>query len=190
MNYYTGIGSREIPPEIKNLMKEIATRLRELGYILRSGGADGSDTAFELGAKKRKEIYLPWKGFNNRKSKRFEISNDALELAETLHPGWNYLKSPARKLMARNCYQILGEDLKTKSDFVVCWTKDGCESHSQRSSKTGGTGQAISLASKNKINVFNLFNEKSKDNFLGLLDDMEKLQNLEEKECRTENKAD
>ena len=161
--YYTGIGSRETPPEILSLMKEIAEQLREKGYILRSGGADGADRAFESKAKKQKEIYLPWKGFNNSKSNLYNLSEEAFELAEKLHPGWKYLKRGARKLMARNCYQVLGEDLETPSEFVVCWTPDGCETHTDRKSKTGGTGQAISLADLADIPVYNLANEASID---------------------------
>jgi len=161
MKFYTGIGSRETPQEILEYMKSISTRLRLLGYILRSGGADGADKAFESNAKKLKEIYLPWKGFNNNDSNLYNIDNNALELAAHLHKGWKYLKPGAKKLMARNCYQVLGEDLETPSDFVICWTPDGCETHKDRKQKTGGTGQAISLADLAEIRVYNLYNVKS-----------------------------
>ena len=39
MKVYTGIGSRETPEEILEFMKEIASKLEELGWICRSGGA-------------------------------------------------------------------------------------------------------------------------------------------------------
>ena len=168
--FYTGIGSRETPKEILDLMKQYAERLYELGYILRSGGADGADTAFEVKAKGKKQIYLPWKGFNGRKSKRFNITDEAMELAEKLHSGWKYLKPGSKKLMARNCYQVLGEDLETPSDFVICWTSDGCENHVNRTSKTGGTGQAISLADLNDIPVYNLANQESIEKLNRFLD--------------------
>ena len=70
--YYTGIGSRNIPDTYFNLIVVIAEYMAKQGYILRSGGADGSDTAFEIGCDKvngKKEIYLPWKSFNKNKSK-------------------------------------------------------------------------------------------------------------------------
>lgn len=57
---YTGIGSRETPPEIQEIMTNYARKLDKLGFILRSGGAMGADTAFEKGST-NKEIYLPWK---------------------------------------------------------------------------------------------------------------------------------
>jgi len=47
-------------------MRRCATRLELLGYTLRSGGANGADTAFEEGCC-RKELYLPWPGFNGRR---------------------------------------------------------------------------------------------------------------------------
>jgi len=169
MKYYTGIGSRNITNKISEEMTKIAQILNKKGYILRSGGADGSDISFEKGAGNNKEIYLPWKGFNNNKSNLYNITYQALELASTIHKNWKYLKPPVRKLMARNCYQVLGEDLQTPSEFIICWTKDGCETDNKRTQKTGGTGQAISLASKNNIRVYNLYNEKSKKELIDLL---------------------
>src|SRR3990167_10553936 len=94
-----------------------AQKLSELGYTLRSGGAPGSDTAFEAGATRR-EIYLPWKGFNNNTSHLFAISEEAEELASWYHPGWVNLDQAARKLMARNGYQVLGSKLDDPSEFL------------------------------------------------------------------------
>jgi hypothetical protein len=53
-------------------------------------------------------------------------------------------------------HQILGDDLKTPVDFVLCWTPDGAETSTSYS--TGGTGQAIRLAIANSIPVFNSHN--------------------------------
>jgi hypothetical protein len=50
----------------------------------------------------------------------------------------------------------LGKDLNTPSVFVVCWTEDGCFHDNERTKETGGTGQAISVASDNDIPIFNL----------------------------------
>jgi len=53
MKYYTGVGSREIPNEIIALMKRVSSKLSKSGWVLRSGGAVGADSAFESGANKR-----------------------------------------------------------------------------------------------------------------------------------------
>lgn len=50
MKYYAGIGSRNTPADILDLMTHLARRLDSRGYTLRSGGADGADAAFERGA--------------------------------------------------------------------------------------------------------------------------------------------
>lgn len=83
MRYYTGIGSRGTPSEILEIMTDIARFLAETGYTLRSGGASGADTAFESGVLHidKKEIYLPWSGFNGNTSPRFGVSDEAMELA-------------------------------------------------------------------------------------------------------------
>lgn len=56
----------------------------------------------------------------------------------------------ARRLQARNSHQILGWDLNSHSDFVICWTKGG--------KGNGGTGQAIRIAKDYNIPVFDCGN--------------------------------
>jgi hypothetical protein len=157
VRYWTGIGSRETPSSISGLMTDIAKFLCETGYILRSGGAAGADSFFEAGVidSDKKEIYLPWKGFNGNSSLRHRVTDEALKLASEFHPAWDKLSYGARKLMARNGYQVLGSDLKTPSEFVVCWTKNGKE--------TGGTAQAMKIAKRWKIPIFNLFHSEHRD---------------------------
>ncbi len=152
---YAGIGSRKTPPDQLARMTEAAVRLARMGYTLRSGGAGGADTAFEQGAGAQKEIFLPWPGFNGRRSVFVEPTQEAMEVAACLHPAWNKLSPAVRKLMARNTHQILGADCRTPSDFVIAWTPDGAESEAERGPATGGTGQAIALASRWGIPVFN-----------------------------------
>ena len=65
---YAGIGSRETPGGTLKRMGVISGALHTLGFKLRSGAADGADSAFEKFAGNNKEIYLPWKGFNKHPS--------------------------------------------------------------------------------------------------------------------------
>lgn len=158
MYTYAGIGSRETPVEILVKMSNLARYLTEQGYTLRSGGAPGADTAFEQGAGWRKQIYLPWKKFNDHDSPLWRPSDEAMDLASQHHPLWDKLPESVRKLMARNAHQILGKHLKEPVSFVVCWTPDGCEKGETRTNKTGGTGLAIAIASHFGIPVYNLKN--------------------------------
>lgn len=147
--FYAGIGSRETPKDICKKMTNIAKFLNKQDFILRSGGAPGADSAFESGAGNKKEIFLPYKGFNGNKSNRYHLSEEAFELAGKFHPAWNYCKDYARKFHARNCYQVLGENLDDPVQFVVCWTKNG--------KIAGGTGQALRIAESMNIPICNLF---------------------------------
>ncbi len=129
---------------IKRKKEKKNSKLSEKGYTLRSGGADGADSAFEKGAKKKEVFYAN------------DCTNDAMSTVDIYHPAPDRLSNYAKKLMGRNAMQILGKDLNSPVAFVVCWTPDGCISDDERSISTGGTGQAISIASKNNIPVFNL----------------------------------
>lgn len=150
---YAGIGSRSTPGPVLSRMTVLARLLAERGNTLRSGGADGADTAFEIGCDQgggSKEIFLPWRGFNGHGSQLYTQSPMAFEIAALYHPAWDNLKDPVRKLMARNVHQVLGwGNCDNPVDFVVCWTSDGVAS--------GGTGQAMRIAEANKIPVFNFY---------------------------------
>ena len=151
MKYYTGIGSRQTPPPMLKLIVKVAQQLAASDYVLRSGGADGADNAFEVGCDKahgRKEIYLPWKGFNGNPSPYSFVSKEAIELAKSLHPAWDKCSQGARKLHGRNCYQLLGLDLNKPSDLVVFWTIGD--------QKSGGTATVLRLAEKEGVPVYNL----------------------------------
>lgn len=163
---YTGIGSRETPVKVMEQMSDLARNLEGLGYTLRSGGAPGADTAFEIGVRRKKEIYLPWRYFNRNQSPLFEVGEEARAIASRFHPAWASLKPSVRNLMGRNAYQVLGKDLQSPSEFVVCWTPDGCESSKDRTARTGGTGLAIALASSLSIPIFNLRQPAAMDRLL------------------------
>ncbi|QEP29823.1 DprA-like DNA recombination-mediator protein [Sinorhizobium phage ort11] len=157
MKAYAGIGSRKTPQPILDMMTNAATWLQDAGWILRSGGAHGADTAFENGTKE-KEIYIPWGTFNNRKhgfNGAIDINKleekdlaAALQITKQYHPAWENCAHYAQMLHTRNVFQMFGRDFKNPSKFVLCWTKDG--------KGGGGTGQAIRIAKGNNIPVFDL----------------------------------
>lgn len=161
--YYTGIGSRETPNAVMTLMSLIAQVLSCNHYTLRSGAAQGADAAFESGcdiAHGSKEIWLPWKGFNQHTTGLSSLPTDSEheKIASGLHPAWDKLSQGAKKLHTRNVAQVLGADCNTPSLLCICYTEDGVEHHTKVTSKTGGTGTAIRLASLRGVPVFNLKN--------------------------------
>ena len=156
MRYYAGIGSRETPNDILSLMTAIAEHLRDNDWVLRSGGAKGADSAFEIGANDKKEIFLPWPNFNGNQSlfdgKNFVYKKEHIILAKDFHPNFNNLNQAAKKFMIRNSAQIIGKSKEdTCSSFVICWTKNGKFS--------GGTGQALRIAESLNIRIYNLYFE-------------------------------
>lgn len=152
--YYTGIGSRETPHEIILRMQTIAAVLASKGFTLRSGGANGADAAFEYGCdlvRGKKQIFLPWKEFNGNNSNIHTVDENALKLAAGLHPNWAACSEGARRMHARNCYQVLGFNVLSVDDIsklVICWTRNG--------SGSGGTGQALRLARKLGVPIYDL----------------------------------
>jgi hypothetical protein len=143
--YYTGVGSRKTPPDVLDLMRNIAQYLQRKGYTLRSGGAQGADSAFEEGAGIDKNIFYA--------KDACEVS---MEIAAQFHPAWDRCSDYAKKLHGRNAFQVLGRRLCEPSEFLICWTPDGCSSHKNRAYKTGGTGTAISIADAYGVKVYNL----------------------------------
>src|SRR3954463_2152457 len=149
---YTGIGSRQTPPEILTLMTRIARTLDAQGYVLRSGGATGADTAFAQGATRR-EIYLPWSGFTGAPNGILVHGAawaQAEGLARALHPAWSRLSPGVRRLHTRSVFQVLGATLDPPSQFVLFWAPevDGAVQ--------GGTRTAVILARQHGIPCFNL----------------------------------
>lgn len=149
MGTYAGIGSRETPENILQMMTEAAILLGNKGYLLRSGGAVGADRAFEAGALE-KEIYTA-----------ADCTKTALELASRFHPAWDRCSVYAKQLHGRNALIILGKDLVSPVDFVVCWTPRG--------KLVGGTGQALRIANDRGIRVFNLCRNADRDQLLAYL---------------------
>lgn len=87
-DYYTGIGSRKTPKVFLDLFEQVGETLADYDFILRSGGANGADRAFEKGCNNlngEKEIYLPWRGFNDSKSNLIVYDRRAFDIARKYH---------------------------------------------------------------------------------------------------------
>lgn len=146
--YYTGVGSRETPEEIGKIISDVAVKLEQLGYTLRSGGAGGADSYFAEKVK-GKEIFIPWSSFGTGIVP--EETDFAHSLLKEIHPAYDRLSQGALKLHLRNVNQVLGKDLNTPSDFLICWAKTD-----KQGVPMGGTRTAWKVAEKYNIPCFNL----------------------------------
>jgi len=152
---YCGIGSRSTPPYMLTYMRRIAKRLEHQWFVLYTGGAEGADTAFMAGTQYYK-VFMPAHIHQQRTSNRQDLIdctilpnwNEALQTVYKYHPNPYSLNDFGKKLMARNAYCVLGLDLNSPVDFILCWTPDGKE--------VGGTSQALRIAKDYDIPVFNL----------------------------------
>lgn len=163
---YAGIGSRATPAPMLALIRQVAHYLAREGWTLRSGGAQGADSAFCQGAEDAgggRQIFLPWEGFNGQtgpytiEAVHLPGYKHAMELAHAHHPAWDTLKAPVRRLMARNAFQVGGPCLRQRSAFVLCWAPGSrLDEDGKVVDVAGGTGLAVRLAVTWKIPVFNL----------------------------------
>lgn len=159
---YAGLGNEGAPPEALEVMTRISRRLAEQGFTLRtSGEKSGPGLAFEQGAGGKSEIYIPWKGFNDRESKfmvgRF-LMPEAAALIKQFMPTFESLKPAVQKIIGRNAHVIMGQDLRSPVRFLIVWSDDGIEDAKNRTAKSGYMGVPVSVASSLRIPVFNLKN--------------------------------
>lgn len=167
---YAGIGSRKSVKHhaLTHAMIDIGRHLAKEGWTLRSGGSVGCDEAFEKGcdaANGKREIFLPWKHFNNHPSSMHKPSPEAFKMAAKFVPWWSELSDGDKKMHARNVHQVLGYTLNDPVDVVICWTPHGRD--------VGGTRTALMIARHHGIPVINLADVGIDHNWSELLEFME-----------------
>lgn len=176
------IGSRQLEQKEEyfkdiKLCHDVCMRLAQLGVTFTSGlcelGMDGIaqkaySQAVDLGlaSESQFEVYVADQ-YNIRRStlprkhlaiiRNKDLISETERIASEVHPAWDKCNEWARGMHSRNCHQILGYDLQSPVDAVICWTPNG--------NIQGGTATAIRIALKYNIPVFNL-GVKDKDNVL------------------------
>ena len=167
------IGSRQLEQKQEyfediKLCYNVCMRLAQLGITFTSGlceiGMDGIaqkaySKAVDLGLAKESqfEVYVADQ-YNIRRStlprrhlatvRNKDLISETERIASEVHPAWDRCNEWARGMHSRNCHQILGYDLQSPVDAVICWTPDGAV--------VGGTATVIRIAMKYDIPVFNL----------------------------------
>ena len=167
------IGSRQLEQKQEyfediKLCYNVCMRLAQLGITFTSGlcelGMDGIaqkaySKAVDLGLAKESqfEVYVADQ-YNIRRStlprkhlaivRNKDLISETERIASEVHPAWDKCNEWARGMHSRNCHQILGYDLQSPVDAVICWTPDGAV--------VGGSRTAILLAQGANIPIFNL----------------------------------
>ena len=167
------IGSRQLEQKQEyfediKLCYNVCMMLAQLGITFTSGlceiGMDGIaqkaySKAVDLGLAKESqfEVYVADQ-YNIRRStlprrhlatvRNKDLISETERIASEVHPAWDRCNEWARGMHSRNCHQILGYDLQSPVDAVICWTPDGAV--------VGGTATALKLSMKYNIPVFNL----------------------------------
>ena len=196
IRFYAGIGSRETPADVLNLMERLGWKFSIEGFGLRSGGAQGADSAFAKGAidatelhdGQRPVIFEPWEGFAPREQQHYtvcHINQQAYNVAAEHHPAWFGLSQGAKKLHARNSQQVFGlwpQLHPIPVSFVICWTHDA--------KGGGGTGQAIRMAKDAGIAVFDLADAATRKRLETWADAPSSLEDEWAKQSETEIRAE
>ena len=151
-----GIGSRETPAAILQLMETLAADVARRGHTMKSGNAVGADQAFGRGVNSVDpgllHLKLPWRGYNEEAiaggNKVEIVPSEAMsayyyDLARRYHGAWSRLRQGGRKLMARN--MMIVEDV----DLCICWTNPA-------KPWGGGTGHGVRFCIDNGIKVIDL----------------------------------
>jgi len=161
MKYYAGIGSRTTPKDALLGFQSLGEELAKAGWILRSGNCDGADKAFQHGANSFEpkegqttiQVFLPYEGYGGYDAIKDghnyimpPSTPEAYQIAEKYHPAWHRCNEGARRFHARNVEIILGHDLETEVEFVVCWCWD---------ENKGGTSMGIRIADSMYLPVYN-----------------------------------
>lgn len=175
---FTGVGSRRLDHDGELACIDIGRYLTDAGYILYTGDAPkGCDVVFWDSAHPRRRVRFgpPTRKRPNPDTIYVQPGTTSYRLAEHIaghtHPAWRWLKPEHRELHIRNAFQVLGSNLATPTEFLICWTPDAVERKDKTSKKTGGTGTAIRIADSFGIPVFNLASPTAIDrleNYLGV----------------------
>lgn len=166
---YVGTGNQSPPDSVKERIKVIAAELEKYGYILRTGGMDGTEDTFEKAAH-YKELHLPWRGFASKESKMTFNSGSSLGIAKLYHSNFDNMKQTVQAFLSKNVRLLYGNSLKSPALFLLCWTEDGAETMREKTNRTGPAGHAIAIALSMRIPVFNLGKEDAEDRLRQYLD--------------------
>lgn len=147
---FAACGEWELPEDVMAELTAIAEELLQEKYIMRLDGNPGACEAFLNACEYEEdmELYIPWENFNDHETGHHKVTAGALEQAFLHHPDWTQVgDEDARLEIGRYSYLILGKDLKSPCDFLICYSDQG-------KAESDDIAQVIRIADSNLIPVF------------------------------------
>lgn len=147
-----------LPEAIKEKAKQAALLLEEAKFTLRTDTVGELAKLFES-ILTRKEEYLPWNEFNDKKSKFAFNTESSKILAKLYSPKFDEMKKAVQAFQARNARSILGQNVKSPIHLAIVWSADGAQHIKERTAKSSFIAHPLALASALRIPIFNLERE-------------------------------
>ena len=157
MKFVACIGSRALNLEEQKLCYKIGQFLSQ-NYYIKTGNAIGADQSYANGVNsinpKHLYLYLPWKTYNEEAIITGNIvvcynpKNEWFKIAKQIHLFWNSLGYGGKCLHARNV------GIVENVEFVIAFPNN---------QNGGGTVMGMRIAEINKIPVYNLRDDKIKE---------------------------
>ena len=177
--YFTGICSDDTPYSEKRFLSVVTERLIAEGFFVRSGGLKDGSVPFIAGAEASLlgaggessggtppiAVYMPWGADGDRKADH-KVFLDIHQLhhmktghyaeVSSFHRDVHLTISHNRALEYETYVPaLLGEDLDTKSRFMICWAPSPTFDEQKRITDCGGCmSNAVRIANHHGIQIF------------------------------------
>lgn len=192
---YAGVGSRDTPTDVLDVMRRLGKALCNIGYLGMSGEADGADFAFHEGARQSTRYddvgfgaFLPYNGMRTGRgviyedisrgiydASKFDNWERARQFAFEARGSFNGLGRGGVALHTRNAFQVLSPSLQDPVKRLICWAQP----IGTRGQVKGGTNTAVQIAHRYNIPVVNLLIDDQMQNVLRFLSQVECDQNVD-----------
>ncbi len=147
-----------LPEAIKEKALTAAKLLEEAKFTLRTDTVGELAKLFET-VITRKEEYLAWNDFNDKKSKFSFNTESSKILAKLYSPKFDEMKKAVQAFQARNARSVLGQNVKSPIHLAIVWSADGAQHIKERTAKSAFISHPLALASALRVPIFNLEQE-------------------------------
>lgn len=148
---------RDYPPQIKDQLFNVITRLINNGITVRVNGDDREfyDRIATLPGKNI-EVYTPWKGFNDIDTKHYFNMETSKHMASVNFAAWDKIPDVVKSMLARNVRMMFGGKNNSIVKCLITWSPDGVSKSAEITKDTGKGSFMIGLASKYHFPIINL----------------------------------